>query len=402
MKYVVVILQGAADHPLEILDGRTPLEAAVTPVLDRLAAAGRVGRASFLPETYDPDSELAWLNLLGHDARRHARIGRANLEARDLRLFPHPGEHVLCARLLSTADGRVDDLLSDTLQPAEAICLADAVNESVAALSARLIWQPTGAGGSRVWARGWATVRFEGEFDPETTAPGHLLGERLERHLPSGPGADRLREILHVAADVLREHEVNRQRAEAGLPPADALWLWGAGKTPRLPRFRATWGLGGLCVSLCPMVRGLAAASGLTVRPRAEAAPTQPAEGDLVAEGLAAPSEAEVIFIHLGHVDLAAHTGRAAAKIAAIEQADAALAPLVSELQRCETWRVLVTPLHVTAVGSRKHEHGSVPVLLAGPGVPCDGAERMTEAAANAGALLIDPPHRLLEYFLKR
>ena len=80
MKYVVLVPDGAADYPLDDLDGRTPLEAAKTPNLDRLASEGNVGLVNMIPPEHHPGSDVGNLEIFGYDTREYY-TGRAPLEA---------------------------------------------------------------------------------------------------------------------------------------------------------------------------------------------------------------------------------------------------------------------------------------------------------------------------------
>ena len=80
MKYLVVILDGAAGWPLEELGGKTTLEAAATPNLDALARSGTVGLAQTVPEGTEPSSSAACMSILGYDPVADY-VGRGAIEA---------------------------------------------------------------------------------------------------------------------------------------------------------------------------------------------------------------------------------------------------------------------------------------------------------------------------------
>ena len=80
MKYAVVLPDGAADEPVEELDGKTPLEVSRTPNLDWIAANGKVGTVVTVPPGFAPASDVATLSVLGYDPQQFY-TGRAPLEA---------------------------------------------------------------------------------------------------------------------------------------------------------------------------------------------------------------------------------------------------------------------------------------------------------------------------------
>ena len=70
MKYVIVLGDGMADEPVDELGGVTPLEAADTPVMDRLAREGRTGRFTTVPQGFHPGSEVAKMTVIGYDVTK--------------------------------------------------------------------------------------------------------------------------------------------------------------------------------------------------------------------------------------------------------------------------------------------------------------------------------------------
>ena len=79
-KYVIVIPDGAADEPQASLGGKTPLQAARIPEMDRIAREGVLGRSKNVPDRFLPASDVATLSLFGYDPERYY-TGRAPLEA---------------------------------------------------------------------------------------------------------------------------------------------------------------------------------------------------------------------------------------------------------------------------------------------------------------------------------
>ena len=67
MKYIVILGDGMSDEPVAALQGRTPLEAAHTPVMDELAAKGEIGMVQNVPLGMSPGSDVANLSVMGYD-----------------------------------------------------------------------------------------------------------------------------------------------------------------------------------------------------------------------------------------------------------------------------------------------------------------------------------------------
>src|SRR3989339_1285278 len=79
-KYVIIVPDGAADEPLEEFGGKTILEAADIPNMDKIAAGGRLGLVKTIPDGFEPGSDVAQMSLLGYDSKRYY-TGRAPIEA---------------------------------------------------------------------------------------------------------------------------------------------------------------------------------------------------------------------------------------------------------------------------------------------------------------------------------
>src|SRR3984885_8462288 len=107
-KYVIVIPDGAADEPFEGLGGRTALQAASIPEMDRLARDGIVGRSRNVPDRFLPASDVATLSLLGYDPERYY-TGRAPLEAAAMGIPLGPDDWAVRCNLMYTEDGRLTD-----------------------------------------------------------------------------------------------------------------------------------------------------------------------------------------------------------------------------------------------------------------------------------------------------
>ena len=91
MKYVVCVPDGCADEPLAELGGRTPLQAANTPVLDRIAARSTLGRAAVIPPGLPPGSDVGNMSIFGYDPAEY-HTGRAPIEAAALGLKLRPDQ----------------------------------------------------------------------------------------------------------------------------------------------------------------------------------------------------------------------------------------------------------------------------------------------------------------------
>src|SRR5512135_564448 len=125
-KYVIVIPDGAADEPQESLGGRTPLQAARTPEMDRIAREGVLGRSRNVPDRFVPASDVATLSLFGYDPVRYY-TGRAPLEVVAMGVALGPDDWAVRCNLMTIDDGQMTDFTAGHISDAESHQLIEAL-----------------------------------------------------------------------------------------------------------------------------------------------------------------------------------------------------------------------------------------------------------------------------------
>lgn len=417
MKYAVVIPDGAADQPLPDLGGRTPLQAARTPNLDRLARRGRVGRAVTTPPGFEAGSDICTMSLLGYDPSRF-HTGRAPLEAAALGLTPGAKDWIFRLNLVTVgADDSGPDAGTMLDHSAGAISDEDA-RRLVHDLEA--FWReraPDLASGLTItFGVSYRNIVVDSSgvshAATNTTPPHAIPGEPWRESMPAGgEGAERLAHLMELSRECLQGHAVNLARAARGQRPANMAWLWGQGTRPSMPGFEATFGVRGAMLTPVDLLAGLAALIGLD-RPRVPGM-TSFHDNDYAAQGRAAAEcldAYDFVCCHVEAPDEASHQGDWRTKVASIEAIDEhIIGPIVRRLERegdpaedpgAGGWRLLVLPDHATLVRTRKHDATPVPILLAGAWIRSVVEREFNEEAAATSDLLVDPGHDLMEYFL--
>jgi 2,3-bisphosphoglycerate-independent phosphoglycerate mutase len=395
MKYAIVIPDGAGDRPQQSLRGRTPLEMADCPALDRVAAEGRFGTTCNIPEGMPPGSDVAILSVLGYDPAT-TYTGRAPLEAlaRDIALGE--GDVAFRCNLVTVAEGEMVDYSAGGIRQEEGAALLAALAQALG--SDR--WQfHAGVGYRHLLIR---RAPVEGAL--ETTPPHDILGRPIADHLPRGEAADELIQIMEASRLVLADHEINRVRQDLGERPATQVWLWGQGTRPSLEPFERLHGLRGAAITAVDLVRGLARAIGwqtvdvpgatgyldTNYRGKGEAA-------------VAALDRFDIVLVHVEAPDESGHEGSAAHKIQAIEQVDRhVVRPLLEHMESaCDAWRLMVLPDHLTPIDVRTHVSDPVPVGIVGRGIDPVRPGPYTERHAAASGFRIAVGHELMAYFLR-
>jgi len=401
MKYAIVIPDGCADEPLEELEGRTPLEAAHTPAMDRVAQLGRVGRSNNVPAHLPAGSDVANLSLFGYNPNRYF-TGRAPLEAAAQGIVLGTHDWAIRCNLVTIENQIMRDFTAGHISTQEAAQLLAALQQRVDSFQEGN-WQFVAG----VSYRNLLIYRSDGSDVPFTrdtrTIPPHDLTDKsVEDAYPRGPGSDLLCRWMELSEQVFAEHPVNQQRRQQGRLPATHVWLWGLGQSPALTSFQERFGVRGAMITAVDLLRGLARLVGWQVIDVPGA--TGYLDTDYAAKGrfaVAALDTSDLVCVHIEAPDEASHEGRVDAKIEALEQIDRHIVePLLEALQGYGRWRILVSPDHPTPIRLKTHSHGWVPFAVAGDGIQPDATDRYNEKAAEASGWSFPEGWTLMPYFL--
>jgi 2,3-bisphosphoglycerate-independent phosphoglycerate mutase len=397
MKYVILLGDGMSDWPVEELGGQTPLQAAHTPHMDRLACRGKTGQVWTVPEGMSTGSDVAALTILGYDTRR-LYTGRSPLEAASMGIHLQPNDVALRCNLvvfgaeqgqMTMADFSGGHITSEEARPLIATLNAELGNEMLhfyPGVSYRhcLVWR-------------------DGLLGITLTPPHDITGRPIAEYLPRGDGAELLRHLLEASQTILADHPVNVERRAHGHPAISSIWLWGAGRRPQIPSFQERYGLTGAVISAVDLHKGLAIYAGL------EPISVPGATGWLdtnyagkVEYALQALQSKDFVFLHVEAPDEAGHQGDVKAKVQAIEDFDAqVVGPMLAGLHHhFSAFRVLLLPDHPTPIVLKTHVREPVPVALYGTGVEPDAGETFDETVRQQGSLDIQQGTELMPLLL--
>jgi 2,3-bisphosphoglycerate-independent phosphoglycerate mutase len=400
-RLLYVCLDGLGDDAVPELGNRTPLEAAETPNLDRLAQRGRTGTVVTVGEGIAPESDIAVFAILGYDPRGE-HPGRGVVEAVGVGMDFADGD--LAFRVnFATADWPeiVDRRVGRDLSSDEAHALAAEVNEQLRLPNATFELRAT------VEHRGALVIRSsEGPLsaevsntDPayrkegslgvalETFEPLVATCEPLEDTEPARRAAHLTNAFVEGSAKILDASEVNAARRAAGKMPGNVILTRDGGDhrphlQPIKDRFGPEWG----CFVEMPVERGIAMLLGMAPVD----APRLAAEGDYVrwAELAAEALEGfDALYVHIKGPDVPAHDGRAEDKRDVISLIDRAFFGEVLPRLDLQRTVVAVTADHSTSSVRKAHTAEPVPLVVAGAGVQPDGGEAFGERVAAEGSI---------------
>lgn len=385
MKYVIFLGDGMADEPVAEIGGRTPLQAARKPNIDRIAREGRCGLLHTITDPVLPaGSDAANLAVMGYDVRRVIQ-GRGVLEAASMGVDIPDGAIAMRMNLICIEDGCIRNHSAGHISTEEARHL-------IAALEREL-------GGDGISFHTGVSYRHllvgRGLHPALECAPPHdHPGEAVEplmiraKEPAAQATADRLNDLTRRSWDVLKDHPINRSRREAGRDAANSIWLWSPGVRPSMPTFQERFGVTGAVISAVDLIRGIGVYAGLEVLHVEGATGLWDTNYEGKADAcLSALERHDFVFVHVEGPDEAGHEGDLEIKIRTIEDLDTRLIGRVMEglAARGMEARLAVLPDHPTPVARRVHTRAAVPFAICGPGIEADAVERYDEASCAAG-----------------
>ncbi len=361
MKYVILQGDGMPDHLLPELGGKTPLEAANTPNLDKIAkCAIKFGMVKTIPDPLPPGSDVGNLTVLGYDPMVYY-TGRSPLEAASMGVELGPTDVTLRCNLVTLADDNGHTIMEDysaghiTTEEAEQIIndLKSELEEDNLKLHPGISYRHL-----LVWSGGNKEI--------VTTPPHDISGKEITAYFPTGEGSQKLKELIDKSRDILKDHPVNKKRIEEGKNPATSIWLWGQGVAPTMPTFKELYGLTGSVISAVDLVKGIGKYAGLDVIdvPGATGYLDTNYEGkvDYALESL---NEVDLTMIHIESTDETGHVGDAKLKIQAIEDFDGRVVGRVLDgIKKFGDYKILVMSDHPTPIDLRTHVNEPVPYAI--------------------------------------
>ncbi|MDR2591789.1 MAG: cofactor-independent phosphoglycerate mutase [Chitinispirillales bacterium] len=387
-KYLILVGDGMADFPISALGGKTPVESASTPNMDKIAAAGRIGLLSTIPDGFLPGSDIGNMSLLGYDPRRYF-CGRAPIEAASMGIPIGPDDVVFRCNLVTIENGVMKDYSAGHISTEAASTVISALQKSLG-IDGELKFHPG------VGYRHLLTVKNIGA-KLKCVPPHDITGQKIDPYLPNGDDAgdkDYILSLMNRAKPI-----INETKAKGGNHAATDIWLWGQGPAVTLPTLNERYGITGSVISAVDLVRGLGKLAGLKVRTIDGATGYLGTNyaGKVAAAIDAFNSGEDFVYLHVEAPDETSHEGSLDKKIQAIEEFDKyAVGEMLKYQSQTPNLRIAVSPDHITALSTKTHDASPVPFCICGDGIKVDGAKRYCEAEAKS---IVSTPIEGPEFF---
>ena len=400
---IYVLLDGVGDLPHPDLDGKTPLEAADTPILDKIASNGSIGEVISVGKGIAPESDIAVFNMLGYKFNHEDYAGRGVIESVGVGIDFKDGDLALRGNF-STLDDEaiiIDRRAGRHIEKEDADGVAKEIEEKIKFSNpdTSVVVSPTI--GHRVIVR----IRTNSKklsskitnTDPAYSNIGGMgvakaVGDylKIEKCLPLEDNEDSkftanlVNEFSEQAIKILKESEINKKRKEQGKKQLSCILLRDAGnKVPNVVPINEKHEMQFSCIVDMPVELGIAdilkmktfEAGGLTdyeekARVAAKAMETQ-----------------NSIYVHLKGPDEFGHDGDAIGKMKNIEEIDQRFFKTLLENIDSSKVAIIISADHSTPCINKGHSDDPVPVVVSGDFVKNDGTTRMTEEQAKKGSI---------------
>ncbi|MBN1298639.1 MAG: cofactor-independent phosphoglycerate mutase [Actinobacteria bacterium] len=418
-KYIVILMDGAADYPVDSLGKKTPLGAAKKPFTDLLAQRGITGMVNTVPKDTSPGSDTANLSILGYDPVKYS-TGRSSLEAVSIGVKLEDDDIVFRCNLVTLSEEpeyrykTMIDYSAGEISTEEAKVLITEV--------AKLLERPDLKFYTGVSYRHIMVLKNQGPHEnltPDTekngslknedlyilTPPHDISGRKIYDYLPAGKKGAILLKLMEESARILAENPLNIKRINSGKRPANSIWFWAKATKPLLPSFYKKYALKGSVISAVDLVKGIGICAGLNVVNVTGA--TGNINTNYEGKAFAALEELsrgqDFVYIHIEAPDECGHQGNAADKIKAIELIDEKVVGIIkSELEeKGVPYSIMILPDHPTPVCLKTHTIDPVPFLIYDSSSSSENKKAVFDESFPASTgLKINEGHKLMDYFL--
>ena len=419
MKHIIILGDGMADHAIARLEGRTPLQAADKPMMDRLAREGRCGRLITVPEGFPPGSEVANTAILGYDLSQ-VYEGRGPLEAASIGYQMADDDLALRCNIISIADGKIITHNGGNLQTEDAAQLIDYLNRELATPinreqgcervkfitgiqyrhlliikggSKNIVCAPPHDHPGEEWRPLLVTTESPVSCDAVESSSPRLTPQQT---------ADLLNELILRSQPLLEAHPYNQGRERQ----ANSIWPWSGGYRPSMQTLMQQFPevKSGAVISAVDLIQGIGRYAGLRIIkvPGATGLADTNYEGKAQA-AINALQHDDFVFVHVEATDEAGHDGDLELKMRAINYLDQRLIrPIIEAIEQMnEPVCVAVLPDHPTPVELRIHVNEPVPFLIWHRGIEPDEVQQYDEQSCVSGAYGLLRLNQFINEFMK-
>ena len=407
MKHIIILGDGMADHAIDRLGGKTPLQYADTPYMNFLAKQGKTGMLNTIPDGFLPGSEVANTAILGYDLNK-VYEGRGPLEAASIGYEMQPNDMAIRCNIIELANGRIKNHHGGHLTTEEGNLLIKFLDKELGNDQVKFI---TGIqyrhllvikNGNKHITCAPPHDHPNEEWKPLLVKPEEGYTEYNSDRITPQATADLLNDLIIKSQSLLANHPFNRQRTEK----ANSIWPWSGGYRPsmstlmqRYPEIKS-----GSVISAVDLIRGIGHYAGLDIIkvPGATGLANTNYEGKASA-AIEALKKQDFVFLHIEASDEAGHDGDLDLKLQTIRYLDARIVKPVYEA--VSEWEgpvcIALLPDHPTPVEIRTHVKEPVPFAIWHRGIQPDKVTTYDEKSCTRGEYGLLSLQQFMETFMK-
>ena len=398
---IYVLLDGVGDLPHPDLDGKTPLEAANTPTLDKIASNGTIGEVISVGKGIAPESDIAVFNMLGYKFKHADYAGRGVIEAIGVGIDFKDGDLALRGNYSTLNDEEIiiDRRAGRHIEKEDADGVAKEIEDKIKLTSPDISVVVAPTIGHRVTVR----IRKESQklssritnTDPAYSNIGGMgvakaVGDflKIEKCLPledtedSKFTANLVNEFSEKSIEIMKNSQINKKRQEENKKQLSCILLRDAGnKFPDVIPINEKYGMNFSCIVDMPVELGISEV--LKMKAFEAGRLTDYEEKARVAAK--AMETQNSIYVHLKGPDEFGHDGDAIGKMKNIEEIDQRFFKTLVENIDSSKVAIIISADHSTPCINKGHSDDPVPVLVSGDFIKNDGTTRMTEEQAKKG-----------------
>lgn len=411
MKHIIILGDGMADYPVERLAGKTPMQYAYTPYMDKLASEGRTGRLVTVPAGYQPGSEVANTAILGYNLD-DVYEGRGPLEAASIGYDMTDDDFAIRCNIITISDGKIVNHHGGHLSTAEGGVLIDYLNTHLGSDKVRFI---TGIqyrhllvikGASKYIEcfpphdhpnEPWKSLLVK----PLSLTPEQADKERRMGRMSPQETADLINDLIVKSHELLDKHPFNANRHLK----ANSIWPWSGGYRPDMLTLQQTWKQvkRGAVISAVDLIRGIGKYAGLrTIIVDGMTGLADTNYENKAQAAIEALKTDDFVFLHVEASDEAGHDGDLPLKLKTIENLDRRIVKPIYEavVGMDEGVRIAVLPDHLTPVELRIHVGEPVPFLIWQKGMTPDDVRTFDEISCVSGSYGLIRLQQFMQVFM--
>ncbi|MCL2156748.1 MAG: 2,3-bisphosphoglycerate-independent phosphoglycerate mutase [Methanobrevibacter sp.] len=388
MKGIILIMDGLGDRPLKDLKNKTPLQAANTPNMDKMAEKGINGLMDSIKPGIIPGSDTAHISILGYNPYK-VYTGRGPFEASGVGVSVLPGDIAFRCNF-STSDenniiidrraGRIREGAEDIIKSLNKMTIEGYEDIKI------VFKESTGH-------RAVLVLRGEGLSDKVSDADPKKEGKSPKKVVATDGSkeaektADILNKLVKKSYEMIKDHPVNVKRIENNEHPANIIIPRGAGAVPDVESLNDKYNVKSMCIAETGLIQGIANFAGMDVIEVEGATGGVDTNLDNITNAIVenvTKSDHNFFLINIDGADEAGHDGNLQDKLNFIEKIDKTVVKKLLDLEDCY---IILTADHSTPISAMDHTADPVPMIIYGPEVRIDDVNQFNEIEAHKGGL---------------